>query len=230
MVRLFCDMKASRGMLLVALALSRLQPYAISRALVRRCRGVRLTTSPTSIVPGAALDRGADPYRYEPLHRCEHAVNSARPTAQQEAASFRHRFRPRLSTLHARGESELPIARVIDALTIAAAVAASIGARFGNGSARRRRARASLACGLRFAQFRAGRPVCPGGARLLRRCAGASARSAGRPLRRADPIEPHLGLPVCAAMLCWVTRSRPGVLATALALAGLGLLIVGGSG
>src|SRR5580700_2330334 len=25
---------------------------------------------------GAALDAGADPYRYEPLHRCEHAVDT----------------------------------------------------------------------------------------------------------------------------------------------------------
>ena len=26
---------------------------------------------------GSAIDRGADPYRYEPLHRCEHAVNGS---------------------------------------------------------------------------------------------------------------------------------------------------------
>ena len=103
MVRLFCDMKASRGMLLVALALLAIAALRDFARLGERCRGVRLTTSPTSIVPGAALDRGADPYRYEPLHRCEHAVNVERSLSRRSTPGRSGTASAvRLSAFHAR--------------------------------------------------------------------------------------------------------------------------------
>ncbi len=232
MVRLLCDMKASRGMLLVALALLAIAALRDFARLGETLPWRQMYDFADFYCAGAALDRGADPYRYEPLHSCEHAVNvsaayRADPRRIVPAPLPPYDFPPFMLAARLNFSG----ARVIGAIAIAAAVAASI---WGLALVTAPLDVAALALLLPagYVLLNAGQ-VVPFALAALVFCGVALARRQDRlagVLAGLTLIEPHLGLPVCAAMFCWVARSRLGVLATALVLAGLGALIVGGSG
>src|SRR5580704_3140313 len=76
---------------------------------------------------GAALNDHADPYRYEPLHRCEHTVNATEAYRRDPARAVpaplpAYDFPPFM--LAARFNFSL--VRAIDAVAIVAAIAAAI--------------------------------------------------------------------------------------------------------
>ncbi len=225
-------MKASRGVVLVALALlaiAALRDFArLGEALPWR----QLYDFADFYCAGAALDRGADPYRYEPLHSCEHAVNvsasyRADPRRVVPAPLPPYDFPPFM--LVAR--LNFPSARIIDAIAIASAVLASI---WGLASVTAPFDVAALALVLPagYVLLNAGQ-VVPFALTALVFCGVALARRRDRlagVLAALTMIEPHLGLPVCAAMLLWVPRSRLGLATTALVLASVGALLVGIAG
>ena len=68
-------MKASRAVLLVALALLAIAALRDLARLGDALPWRQLYDFADFYCAGATLDRGEDPYRYEPLHRCEHSVN-----------------------------------------------------------------------------------------------------------------------------------------------------------
>ena len=120
-------MTASRGVLLVALALLAAAAVRDVARLGQDLPWRQLYDFADFYCAGAALDAGADPYRYEPLHRCEHALNSSAayrndPAHVVPAPLPPYDFPPFM--LAAR----LPFsaARAIDAVAIVAAVVAAI--------------------------------------------------------------------------------------------------------
>jgi hypothetical protein len=222
-------MRASRGVLLVALgllAIAALRDFArLGDALPWR----QLYDFADFYCAGAALDDRADPYRYEPLHRCEHAVN---PTAAYRADP-RHvvpaplppyDFPPFMLAARLR----FSLARTIDAVAIALAIAAAI---WGLALARVPLdvAALSLALPAGYVLLGAGQ-VVPFALVSLVFCGVALARErdgvAGI-LAALTLVEPHLGLPVCAALLCWAPRSRIAIVAAVAALGIAGFLTTG---
>jgi hypothetical protein len=181
---------------------------------------------------GAALDQRADPYRYEPLHRCEHAVDRtpayiADPRRAVPAPLPPYDFPPYM--LLAR--LSFSAARVAAAITITVAVIATIYVVSLLGIPIDVVALAFILPG-GFVLLTAGQIVpfallalAACGVALSRRRAGAAGAFAALTL-----IEPHLGLPVCVAMLVWMRQSRLPLIATAVALAAIALLTVGASG
>jgi hypothetical protein len=181
---------------------------------------------------GAALDRSADPYRYEPLHRCEHAVDQipafrADPWRVIPAPLPPYDFAPYM--LAAR--VSFPAARTVAAIAIALTVITTIWV-LSLGAIPIEVAALALALPGGFVLLTAGQ-IVPFALLILVLCGLALSRQreqlAGT-LAALTLIEPHLGLPVCVAMLAWVPRSRPGLAATALILASVGILIVGAGG
>ncbi len=226
---LVSHMKASRGVLLVALALlaiGALRDFArLGDALPWR----QLYDFSDFYCAGAALDQGNDPYRYEPLHQCEHTVNlseayRADPSRVVPAPLPPYDFPPFM--LAAR--TEFANARRLDAVAIVVAVAASIvglalvAVPLDVGAL-------ALVLPAGYVLLNAGQTV-PFALCALVFCGVALARRRNRlagVLAALTMIEPHLGLPVCAAMLIWVPRSRLGLVTTAVVLAGIGALLVG---
>ncbi len=163
---------------------------------------------------GKALDRGADPYRYEPLHRCEHAVNVGSayrkdPQRVVPAPLPPYDFPPFM--LAAR--LNFPVARLVGALAIGAAVVAAM---WGLALVGVPLDVAALALLLPagYVLLNAGQ-VVPFALAALVFCGVALARGLDRLAgicAALTLIEPHLGLPVCATMLCWVSRGRPACL------------------
>jgi hypothetical protein len=225
-------MKASRGVLLVALsllAIAALRDVArLGESLPRR----KLYDFADFYCAGAALDRGADPYRYEPLHRCEHIVNSAAAYRSDPAHVVPAPLPPYdFPPLMLLARLPFATARTIDAAAIVVAIAAAIGGLV------------LLAVPLDVAVLAL---LFPGGYVLL--SAGQVVPFAlvamvfsGVTLARGRPalagvfaaftaIEPHLGLPVCVAMFLWAPRSRLALIATALVFASIGALLVGFGG
>lgn len=225
-------MKASRGVLLVALALlgiAALRDFArLGAALPWR----QLYDFPDFYCAGAALERGADPYRYEPLHHCEHAVNVGAayrndPRRVVPAPLPPYDFPPFMLAARLR----FPIARLIDALAIGGAVLASMwGLALVAGPLDV--AAFALALPAGYVLLNAGQ-VVPFALTALVFCGVALARRRDRlagVFGALTLIEPHLGLPVCGAVLCWVHRGRLSLLATALVLGGIGAATIGFSG
>jgi hypothetical protein len=181
---------------------------------------------------GSALDEGADPYAYEPLHRCEHRVNQSEiyrrdPQRAVPAPLPPYDFPPFM--LAAR--LSFPAARAVDALAIVLAIVgcaiglAMVGVPLDV-------AAAALLLPAGYLLLNAGQ-VIPFALLALVFCGTALARqrdALAGVLAALTLIEPHLGLPVCAALLLWVPASRVGLVATAAILAAAGALVVGIAG
>lgn len=169
---------------------------------------------------GAAVDINADPYRYEPLHRCEHAVNTA-PAYRTDP----NRVVPApvppydLPAFAAAAHMRFVEARTAMAIAIAAAFLASIAGLAGAGVPPDVAA-LSLAFPAGYLLLDAGQIVPFAVVALiwsgvaLRRGSDALAGLAGT----LTLIEPHLGVPVVVALVCAVPRSRVAVLVTAICL------------
>src|ERR1700729_2470868 len=122
-------MKASRGILLVALALLAIAALRDFARLGEALPGRQLYDFADFYCGGEALDRGADPYHYEPLRTCEHRVNSSSlfrsdPRRVIPAPLPPYDFPPFM--LAAR--SSFALARAIGAVAIVSAIAAAIAA------------------------------------------------------------------------------------------------------
>jgi hypothetical protein len=169
---------------------------------------------------GAALDERADPYRYEPLHRCEHAVN--------ESAAYRHD--PRRVVPAPLPPYDFPpfmlaarlsfsLARTIDAVAILLAVAAAVWG-LTLVAVPWEVAALSLLLPGGFLLLAAGQ-IVPFALLALVLCGVALARrqdSLAGVLAAATMIEPHLGLPVCLAALVWAPRSRGALIGAGIVL------------
>ncbi len=222
-------MKAARGVLLVALVLLGTAALRDLSRLGEASPWRQLYDFPDFYCAGLALDRGADPYRYEPLHRCEHAVNVGSayrkdPRRVVPAPLPPYDFPPFM--LAAR--LSFPIARIIGALAILAAL---IAATFGLAMVAVPLDVAALALALPagYVLLNAGQ-VVPFALVALVFCGVALARRRDHLAgicAALTLIEPHLGLPVCVAVICWVSRARLSLLVTALVLAGAGTATVG---
>ncbi|HEY6449621.1 MAG TPA: hypothetical protein VIX60_02965 [Candidatus Cybelea sp.] len=222
-------MKAARGVLLVALALLGIAALRDFARLGEAFPWRQLYDFPDFYCAGSALDRSADPYRYEPLHRCEHAVNVGPayrkdPRRVVPAPLPPYDFPP----LMLAARLSFPIARTVGALAIVAALlAATLGLALV--AVPLDVAALALALPAGYVLLNAGQ-VVPFALVALIFCGVALARrrdNLAGIFAALSLIEPHLGLPVCAAVLCWVSRARLSLLATALVLAGVGAATVG---
>jgi len=227
--RLLWAMNASRGVLLVALALLAIAALRDVARLGDALPWRQLYDFGDFYCAGAALDEARDPYRYEPLHRCEHAVN-ATPAYRNDPARVvpaplpPYDFPPFM--LAAR--LAFSTARLVDAIVIVAAILMTI---WGLAIAGVTLDVAALALA-----FPAGYVLLAAGqvvpfALLALVFSGASlarghARGAGV-LAALTLVEPHLGLPVAVATLVWVPRSRLPLVACTLVLASAAALLVG---
>ncbi|MFY9737692.1 MAG: hypothetical protein WAK11_01440 [Candidatus Cybelea sp.] len=181
---------------------------------------------------GEAVDQHADPYRYEPLHRCEHRVN----------ASEAYRLDPNrvtpapvppydLPPFELAARLGFPVARTIDAIAIAVAVLAAIGGLALIGIPLDLAALA-LALPAGYLLLDAGQ-IVPFALVALVFCGVAVVQrrdALAGVLAALTMIEPHLGLPVCLSLLLLVPRSRVALLVLGVLLALAGVLIVGPAG
>ncbi|HEY1868279.1 MAG TPA: hypothetical protein VGG70_08255, partial [Candidatus Cybelea sp.] len=225
-------MKAARGVLIVALVLLAIAALRDVARLGDALPWRQLYDFADFYCAGAVLDAGADPYRYEPLHRCEHVV-STNPVFRADRLRIvpaplpPYDFPPfmlaaRLGYTQARA---LDAAAIVVTVLLAMWGLALVAAPFDVSAL-------ALVLPAGYVLLNAGQ-VVPFALLALIFCGVALAR--GRPslagiLAALSAIEPHLGLPVCAALLFCVPRARLGLLAAAAALASLGALLVGLSG
>lgn len=222
-------MNAPRVFLLVALALVALVALRDVVRLGDALPWRQLYDFADFYCAGAALDQGADPYRYEPLRRCEHAVNTGEayrtdPNRVVPAPLPPYDFPPFM--LAAR--LNFTVARTFDALAIVAAVAAAAAGLAMLGLPLEVAALALL-FPAGYVLLGAGQLV-PFALVALVFCGVAlrRARFAGAGILAALTLaEPHLGIPVCVALLVWVPRSRLALVAAGLALAALGAAVTG---
>ena len=225
-------MKPWRGVLLVALALLAIAAVRDLARLGDALPWHQLYDFADFYCAGAALDAGADPYRYEPLHRCEHRVNASAAYRDDvgrvvPAPLPPYDFPPFVQAARLAYSS----ARTIQAAAIALAVVASIGGLALIGVAVDVAALALL-LPAGYVLLSAGQ-VVPFALVALVFCGVALAWRRDRLAGIAAGltlIEPHLGLPVCIALLLWAPRSRLTLVATVLVLAATGALMVGISG
>lgn len=225
-------MKASRGVLLVALALLAVAAVRDLSRLGDALPWRQLYDFADFYCAGAALERGADPYRYEPLHRCEHAVST-------NPVFLADRLRVVPAPLPPYDFPPFVLAARLDftqarALHAAAIVVAVVLAMWGLSLVAAPFDVAALALVLPagYVLLNAGQ-VVPFALLALIFCGVALAR--GHPglagiFAALTLTEPHLGLPVCVAILLWAPRARLGLLAAAVALASIGALLVGIAG
>ncbi len=221
-------MKAPRAILLAALALLAVAALRDVARLGDALPWRQLYDFADFYCAGAALDAGADPYRYEPLHRCEHRVDTGAtyrndPSRVTPAPLPPYDFPPFM--LAAR--LGYATARVLDAAAIAAAVIAAIVAMAALVPLEAAALALLLPAG--YVLLNAGQ-VVPFSLAALVFCGLALAR--GRDalagvLGALVMIEPHLGLPACIALLLWAPRSRIALVATAAILLAAGTLTVG---
>jgi len=180
---------------------------------------------------GSVLDARSDPYRYEPLRGCEHRVNAGEayrrdPGRVVPAPLPPYDFPPFM----AAARLDFDLARALDAVAITAAVAACM---FGLSLLAVPLDVAALALLLPagFVLLSAGQ-VVPFALVALVYCGVALAKGRGSVagvLGALTLIEPHLGLPVVVALLCYAPRTRPALLLAGAALA-LAAFIVAGAG
>jgi hypothetical protein len=186
---------------------------------------------------GWVLDRGANPYTYEPLRTCEHRVNAG--------ASFRGRLfaaNPSLAIPAPQPPYDFPpymllarlpfnAARVVQAVAIVAAVAgaalvlAALGIPFGV-------AAATLLLSTLYASLRTGQ-IVPFALLALVACGLALARRRdawGGLFAALTAIEPTLGLPVAVATLAFVPKARPTLLGALVLLACVAVAVSGPHG
>jgi len=178
---------------------------------------------------GEAVDQHADPYRYEPLHRCEHRVNTS-----DAYRLDRNRIVPApippydLPPFELAARTGFPAARTIDAIAITVAVVAAIGGLALIGIPFDVAALA-LVLPAGYLLLDAGQ-IVPFALVALVFCGVALARrrdAIAGVLAALTMIEPHLGLPVCISVLLLVPRSRLPLLLLGVLMALAGVLIVG---
>jgi hypothetical protein len=178
---------------------------------------------------GEAVDQHADPYRYEPLHACEHRVNQS-PAYRLDP----NRIVPApippydLPPFALAARIGFPAARTIDAIAIVLAVAIAIGGLASIGIPLDLAALA-LILPAGYLLLDAGQ-IVPFALVALVFCgvALAQGRNAIAGVFAAlTMIEPHLGLPVWISVLLLVPRSRPAAMVTGVLMALAGVLIVG---
>jgi hypothetical protein len=222
-------MKASRGVLFVALALLGIAALRDLSRLGDALPWRQLYDFSDFYCAGAALDRGADPYRYEPLHRCEHAVSTS-PVFRADAQRVVPAPLPPYDFPPFMLAARLPFAQA-RALDAAAIVIAVLLAMWGLALVAIPFDVAALALVLPagFVLLNAGQ-VVPFALLALIFCGAALAR--GHPrlagiLAALTAVEPHLGIPVCLALLLGAPRARVSLLAAAAALITIGALLVG---
>jgi hypothetical protein len=181
---------------------------------------------------GSALDERADPYRYEPLHACEQVVNRA-PAYRADARRVVPAPLPPYDfpAFVALSRLDFADARRLDAIAIVLAVIASI-AGLGALGIPLDVAAAALLFPAGYLLLDAGQ-IVPFALLTLVFCGVALARGrdaiAGT-LAALMLIEPHLGLPVFAAVLLFVPRARAGALITGLLLLAIGTALTGVTG
>jgi hypothetical protein len=175
---------------------------------------------------GWVLDRGANPYVYEPLHACEHRVNAG--------ASFRGRLfaaNPALAIPAPQPPYDFPpymllarlpfdAARFVQGVAIVAAVAAAVCGLAALGVPWSVAA-ATLLLSTLYASLRTGQ-IVPFALLALVACGLCFARKRdawGGLFAALTAIEPTLGVAVAIATLVFVPKARPVLLAV-LALAG----------
>ncbi|MBV9333842.1 MAG: DUF2029 domain-containing protein, partial [Candidatus Eremiobacteraeota bacterium] len=225
-------MKASRGVLFVALALLGIAAVRDLSRLGDALPWHQLYDYADFYCAGDALDRGADPYRYEPLHRCEHTV-STNPVFRADAQRVVPAPLPPYDFPPFMLAARMPYtqARTFDAVAIVVAVLLAmwgltlVAVPFDV-------AGLALVLPAGYVLLNAGQ-VVPFALLALVFCGVALAR--GHPrlagiFAALSAIEPHLGIPVCVALLLCVPRSRVGLLAAAAALITIGALLVGITG
>lgn len=225
-------MRAWRGVLLVALTLLGIAAVRDVARLGDSLPWHQLYDFADFYCAGAAVDAGADPYRFEPLHRCEHRVNST-PAYRNDPGRVVPAPLPPYDFPPFVRAARLPFAtaRATDAGAIALAILVSIGA-LALTSIPLDIAALALAMPAGYVLLNAGQ-IVPFALVALVLCGAAVARRRDRLAGIAAAltlIEPHLGLPVCIAVLLWIPRGRLTLVATALVLAAAGALMVGIAG
>lgn len=70
-------------------------------------------------------------------------------------------------------------------------------------------------------------PLCVAAVAMAALCAKSERWPLAGLCAAASVVEPHIGFPVCAAMLFWAPRARPAILASLLALAAVALITLG---
>ena len=178
---------------------------------------------------GTAVVERADPYRYEPLHRCEHAVNTtpgyrSDPNRVVPAPVPPYDLPPFALVAHLEfGTARaLMAAAIVAAFLLAVAGLALVGVPLDI-------AVLALAFPAGYLLLDAGQ-IVPFALVALVWCGVALRRGndvlAGV-LGTLVAVEPHLGLPVIAALLVAVPRSRIAVIVTAICLAVAGEIATG---
>lgn len=181
---------------------------------------------------GSALEQRADPYRYEPLHRCERAVNRA-PAYRADARRVVPAPLPPYDfpVFMALSRLDFGDARRLDGVAIVLAVIASIAGLSALGIPLDAAA-AALLFPAGYLLLDAGQ-IVPFALLTLVFCGVALARGrdaiAGT-LAALMLIEPHLGLPVFAALLLFVPKARAAALIMGLLLLAVGTALTGVSG
>lgn len=180
---------------------------------------------------GEAVDQHADPYRYEPLHRCEHRVNASEAYRLDPNRVVPAPIPPYdLPPFELAARMGFPAARTLDAIAIAAAVLAAIGGLAVIGIPLDVAALA-LVLPAGYLLLDAGQ-IVPFALVALVFCGVALARrrdTLAAVLAAVTMIEPHLGLPVCISMLLLVPRSRVALLVLGVLMAVASVLVVGPS-
>jgi hypothetical protein len=179
---------------------------------------------------GEAVARGADPYRYEPLHACEHRVANGTPAFAQHADLVIPAPQPPYDFLPFALLARLDFhaSRTAYAIVLLLAVAGSVWALARTGIPADVGAVAFL-LPVAYLELGAGQIVpfallalcCAGAALAARRDALAGACAA------LTAIEPHLGIPVIAAVVLFAARARLGALLTVAALAAISVAVTG---
>lgn len=222
-------MRTARGILIVALALLAIAAIRDFARLGDALPWHKLYDFADFYCAGTALDKGADPYRYEPLHTCEHRVNASDAYRGDPSRVVPAPLPPYdLPPLALMARLNFVTARTLGATFIVLAVATAV-AGLALAGVPVEVAALALLLPAGFVLLAAGQVVPFAltalvftGLGLARGRSPLAGIFAGLTL-----VEPHLGLPVCAALFCWVPRARIALVATVTALAGIGVLTVG---
>jgi hypothetical protein len=181
---------------------------------------------------GEAVDQHADPYRYEPLHSCEHRVNQGDAYRRDPNRIVPAPIPPYdLPPFELAARIGFPAARAIDAIAIVLAVALAIGGLASIGIPLDLAALALL-LPAGYLLLDAGQ-IVPFALVALVFCGVALAQrrnAIAGVLAALTMIEPHLGLPVWISVVLLVPRCRAAALATGALMAVAGVLIVGPGG
>jgi hypothetical protein len=181
---------------------------------------------------GEAVDQHADPYRYEPLHSCEHRVNQSEAYRRDPNRIVPAPIPPYdLPAFELAARIGFPAARTIDAIAIVLAVVAAIGGLAAIGIPLDLAA-LTLVLPAGYLLLDAGQ-IVPFALVALVFCGVALAQrrnAIAGALAALTMIEPHLGLPVWISVVLLVPRSRPAAVVTGALMALAGLLIVGPAG